>query len=98
MLRGTSHVLLVFDDLAETGAGFELCDAIDARWKPLVLSHLVTRGGELDPDGVAHEAYGGAAAVLVRPDGYVGYVSGDASVKHVDGYLERVLVPPQPAA
>ena len=38
-----------------------------------------TRGGELDPDGVAHEAYGGAAAVLVRPDGYVGYVSGDAT-------------------
>ena len=93
VLRGTAHVLLVFDDVAETGAGFALCDATDARWAPLVQSHLVTRGGELDPDGAAHEAYGGAAAVLVRPDGYVGFVSGDASPRALDGYLERVLVP-----
>ena len=44
----------------------------------------------------ARDAYGGAALCLVRPDGYVGYVAGDADGDALRGYLDTVLIAPSP--
>jgi 2-polyprenyl-6-methoxyphenol hydroxylase-like FAD-dependent oxidoreductase len=79
-LRGTAHVLLVFDDRAEPGD-------VEAAYPGVLETHVFA-----DPD--AHEAYGGAALCLVRPDGYIGYISGDADEGALLGYLDKVLVRP----
>jgi glycine/D-amino acid oxidase-like deaminating enzyme len=44
----------------------------------------------------ARDAYGGAALCLVRPDGYVAYVAGDADGDALRGYLDTVLIAPSP--
>jgi hypothetical protein len=79
-LRGTAHVLIVFDKQAEPGD-------IEAAYPGVLETHVFG-----DPD--THEAYGGAALCLVRPDGYIGYISGDADVEALLGYLDRVFVRP----
>ena len=40
----------------------------------------------------AREAFGGAALCLVRPDGYVGFIAGEADEAALRGYLDRVLI------
>jgi 2-polyprenyl-6-methoxyphenol hydroxylase-like FAD-dependent oxidoreductase len=78
-LRGTAHVLLVLDDDAPSD--------LAAGYDGLVETHVVT-----DPE--AREAFGGAKLCLVRPDGYIAYVSGDADEAALRGYLDSVLIPP----
>jgi 2-polyprenyl-6-methoxyphenol hydroxylase-like FAD-dependent oxidoreductase len=81
-LRGTAHVLLVFDEQAKPGE-------IEAAYPGVRETHAFA-----DPD--AREAYGGAALCLVRPDGYIGYISGDTDEAALRAYLETVLIPPAP--
>jgi 2-polyprenyl-6-methoxyphenol hydroxylase-like FAD-dependent oxidoreductase len=78
-LHGTAHVLLVFDEQAQPGE-------IEAAYPGVLETHVFA-------DRDAHEAYGGAALCLVRPDGYIGYISGDADEAALRGYLDRMLIP-----
>jgi 2-polyprenyl-6-methoxyphenol hydroxylase-like FAD-dependent oxidoreductase len=81
-LRGTEHVLLTFDDQP-------VAKLVAGEYRGLIRAATVPS---------ARKAFGGAALCLVRPDGYVGFVSGDADEATLRGYLDCVLIPPQQRA
>jgi hypothetical protein len=80
-LRGTEHVLLAFDDQP-------VADLVAGEYRGLIRTTNVPS---------AREAFGGASLCLVRPDGYVGYIAGDADEAALRGYLDGVLVSPDQA-
>jgi putative polyketide hydroxylase len=73
-LFGPHFVLLVGRD---GDAWRQAVQAIDPSWPPLAAFSVGTDGDISDPDGKWHEAYGvdTDGAVLVRPDGHVGWRS-----------------------
>ena len=75
-LRGTEHVLLTFDE-------DPLATLIAKEYRGLVRAAAVPS---------ARSAFGGAALCLVRPDGYVGFIAGEADEAALRGYLDRVLI------
>jgi hypothetical protein len=76
------------------------------RWGSVVHAHSVLRTGVptgnaissyslFDVEGHAHRAYDAkdGMLVLVRPDGYVGFIANDDSVSGVQAYLEYLVAP-----
>ena len=65
--------------------------------RPELVAHTIGEGGELaDPEGRWREVYGVEAggAVLVRPDGYVGWRSragADDPARTLETALDRIL-------
>ncbi|WP_437676557.1 FAD-dependent monooxygenase [Sorangium sp. So ce131] len=96
LLRGVEHALLLFTGPRSDGGAGEagaLARRLAARLGGPDLKVLILgapeAGGYADPDGRAHAAYGveATAAVLVRPDGYVGVRSDPID----EGELGRAL-------
>ena len=79
------------------GAWAEAAAHLAAPRRPELIAHAIGGAGELaDPDGKWQESYGIASdgAVLVRPDGYVGWRSRtgtDDPVGALAGALDRIL-------
>lgn len=93
LFRGTHFTLLMFADQPV----LQLPD----RYKDTVHAYTITRGGNilvpsdhtlLDIDGYASHFYGirRDAAILVRPDGYIGLTTSGFDVQLIDDYLHRV--------
>jgi hypothetical protein len=109
VLKGTDHVLIVrlsagaADEIAEAGS---LARDIREKWGPLTRVVAITPAPLPDapfltilhdPQGRFAEAYGSdARAILVRPDGYIGW-RGVSWSRKATGYLESVLGPVQGA-
>jgi 2-polyprenyl-6-methoxyphenol hydroxylase-like FAD-dependent oxidoreductase len=74
-LRGTEHVLFASED-AEP-----IATLMAKKHRGLVRSHAPIDG----------DAFGGAALCAVRPDGYIGFISGTADEAALRGYFEMVL-------
>ncbi len=106
VLRGTRHVLLLFEGIHATADGLAHLGRIAAEVEhdhgEHIAVHLVAgredaawSGSVLpDPARTLHARYGAAAECLylVRPDGYVGYRAQPADAKKLARYLGRVLV------
>ena len=102
-LQTPRHVLLFF--LGANGRGPAEADALARELSALPKDSLdvygITRGETADRadlrdlTGLAHAAYSlpNGGVVLVRPDGYVGYRSGDFDLGKFRAYLARTLVP-----
>jgi len=108
-LRGTRHVLLLFEgDRGEGGAFAAVHDAA----RPLgaeIDAYLVTRGEVARPsivwDGptladrsrALHHGFGvrGAAVALIRPDGYLGYRASPPDAAKLAAYLGRIFTRPR---
>jgi 2-polyprenyl-6-methoxyphenol hydroxylase-like FAD-dependent oxidoreductase len=95
LTRGPHWTLLAFGGVAET----EL-DTVSGRHGDLVHVHRAVRHGEQPrPDAFAdaedqlHRQFGAqdGFVVLIRPDGYVGYLGVDPSLDGVSNYLSGVL-------
>ena len=78
-LRGTEHVLLTFGEEP-------VATLIAKEYRGLVRVAAVPS---------ARSAFGGAALCLVRPDGYVGFIAGEADEAALRGYLDLVLIAPE---
>jgi 2-polyprenyl-6-methoxyphenol hydroxylase-like FAD-dependent oxidoreductase len=105
ILRGTGHVLLI--QLADSGAADEMDDAVSfarqmqQEWQPFVRIAAIVRAARaetpfltllVDGQGGFAEAYGReASAILVRPDGYIGWRGSSWRSPGLAAYLERVL-------
>lgn len=82
---------------SEGGAWAEAAARLGAPHRPELVAHVIGGGGEFaDPDGKWREVYGIAAdgAVLVRPDGYVGWRSREAADdpgRVLEYALDRIL-------
>ena len=108
-LRGTAHVLLLFDGASATSLGYArmaaIADHVESHYGDRLRARLVIPHATvppelegnprllLDPDGLAHQAYGAGAECLylIRPDGYVGYRSQPADANRLQAYLTRLL-------
>lgn len=105
VLKGTEHVLLVqlpadktADEIAEVSS---LARHILEKWGALVRVVAMTSAPQPDapfltilhdPDGRFATVYGGEVrAILVRPDGYIGWRDGSWREKGLEGYLETVF-------
>jgi len=90
VFRGTHVTVLAFDGLADDLlAGVRTADAVHV---VRIVRHgeAVPAGGLVDADGHARRAYGigqRAALVVVRPDGYIGYVGVPGTRKRVEWCL-----------
>jgi hypothetical protein len=107
-LRGTKHVLFLFDGGAETAEGYRNMASVAMRAKQKYDAHVDVKfvvpkaeapagiEGEvvLDPEGTFHRRYGAGAECLylVRPDGYIAYRSQPADGGKLMEYLARVFV------
>jgi hypothetical protein len=93
-LFGTSFVLLTG---AEGGAWIEAAARLTSPDRPELVAHGIGGGGAFaDPEGWWREVYGVAAdgAVLVRPDGHVGWRSraaADDPARVLENTLDRIL-------
>ncbi|WP_437485249.1 FAD-dependent monooxygenase [Sorangium sp. So ce1014] len=93
LMRGAGSTLLLFTGPQADGGAREPARKLAAQLGGPDLEVLVIgapeAGGHADPDGHAHAAYGVAssAAVLVRPDGYIGVRSDPLD----EGELRRAL-------
>ncbi|MDQ6435930.1 FAD-dependent monooxygenase [Mesorhizobium sp. LHD-90] len=112
VLRGTEHVLLI--QLADPVAAEDIDDAVSfarefhREWSPVVRIATITRTPQadtpflttlLDRQGGFAEAFGSEArAILVRPDGYIGWRGPSWRSPGLAGYLERVFSRPGLAA
>jgi 2-polyprenyl-6-methoxyphenol hydroxylase-like FAD-dependent oxidoreductase len=108
ILQGTGHVLLI--QLADSDTADELDDAVSfarglqQRWPTFVRIAAISRTPRAEMpfltalvDGEGHfaEAYGhDARAVLVRPDGYIGWRGPSWRSPGLAAYFERVLSMP----
>ncbi|WP_437734347.1 FAD-dependent monooxygenase [Sorangium sp. So ce1335] len=103
LLRGVGSSLLLFTgrqqaDGSPDGAARERARRLAAQLggpdvRVLVIGAPGDGGGYADPDGHAHAAYGveGAAAVLVRPDGYIGVRSDPLDERELGRALDRIF-------
>jgi 2-polyprenyl-6-methoxyphenol hydroxylase-like FAD-dependent oxidoreductase len=102
-LRGTEHVLLLFDGLNSTpgrGEGLAELRPLEQQFPEVLRLLRVCRqtDGEddtlPDPDGAVHRRYGArqACAYLVRPDGYVGFRGTPPRAEVLRRYLGRLFV------
>jgi hypothetical protein len=102
-LRGTEHVLLLFDGLdltPEAGEGPAELRQLEQEFPGVLRLHRVRRqadgeGDALpDPDGAVHQRYGArhACAYPVRPDGYVGFRGTPPRAETLRRYLSRLFV------
>lgn len=91
-LFGRGFVLLAGPD---GGAWLAAAREVSARRGPAVEACLIGAGGLADPEGAWPDAYGVAAdgAVLIRPDGYVGWRSrgSDGGAGALSAALDRIL-------
>ncbi|MGE0520797.1 MAG: FAD-dependent monooxygenase [Candidatus Binatia bacterium] len=93
LLRGSHHLLLLLTaDVPSASA--ELASAVEAAFPGLVSGAVIgrTAGALRDIDGSLHGLYGvrRPTAVLIRPDGYIGYIGPpDGAVNHLASYLVR---------
>ncbi len=103
VFRSPRHILLLF-----LGAGFDadakveqIANALRDLEPETLESYRIWRGeGDAQTDlrdlsGLAHSAYGliEGGIVLVRPDGYLGYRSGDFDSARLRDYLGRIFNP-----
>jgi 2-polyprenyl-6-methoxyphenol hydroxylase-like FAD-dependent oxidoreductase len=107
ILRGPEHVLLI--QLADPAAADGMDDAVSfaremqRQWRPFVRIAAIARTPQAetpfltalhDRRGGFAEAYGHEArAILVRPDGYIGWRGPSWRSPGLAGYLERVFSP-----
>ncbi|WP_437279036.1 FAD-dependent monooxygenase [Sorangium sp. So ce375] len=100
LMRGIESTLLLFTGPPQDGAGAapgERARRIAAQLGRPELRVLIIgapeAGGYTDPDGRAHAAYGveTTAAVLVRPDGYVGVRSDPLDERELGQALDRLF-------
>jgi hypothetical protein len=100
LVRGTKHVLLLLlDELPGDAFRWDILQ----RWEQLVDTYAVT--GEdaqvvlphgrivLDPEHAIRERYGigTGSLLLIRPDGYIGYLSDSMQLEPLDAYLSKLL-------
>jgi 6-methylpretetramide 4-monooxygenase / 4-hydroxy-6-methylpretetramide 12a-monooxygenase len=88
-LTGTEHYLLLAGHPAADGAAPAALDRLRGRWRGLV--EIAAPGGAGRPTMAA-----GCAAVLVRPDGHIGFRASRADaagLAAVDRHLESYLLP-----
>jgi 2-polyprenyl-6-methoxyphenol hydroxylase-like FAD-dependent oxidoreductase len=108
ILKGTDHVLLVqIDDGAAADDAIAFAADIRRDWGPLVRVAVIARtplpdtpylAGLLDAQGGFAQAYGGdARAILVRPDGYLGWRGSSWRSSGLAEYLGRILALPEDA-
>jgi 2-polyprenyl-6-methoxyphenol hydroxylase-like FAD-dependent oxidoreductase len=105
-LRGTSHVLLLFEGPEPGVEARATLDAIAARVAtrpgPRIVPRLVARVDRgpsaaaevvMDRSGAVHDRYGASAPMLylIRPDGHVGYRSQPPDRDRLDDYLARTF-------
>ncbi|WP_081426588.1 FAD-dependent monooxygenase [Sorangium cellulosum] len=99
LMRGVGSTLLLFAGRQQAdGAARERARQLAAQRsgpdvKVLVIGAREDGGGYADPGGHAHAAYGvdAAAAVLVRPDGYIGVRSDPLDERELGRALDRIF-------
>ncbi|MGK3989230.1 FAD-dependent monooxygenase [Sorangium sp. So ce136] len=98
-MRGAEFTLLLFAGPQVDGAARDRVRRLAAQLGGPDLRVLVVgapeAGGYADPDGHAHAAYGvqSTAAVLVRPDGYIGVRSDPLDEGELGRALDRLFTP-----
>src|SRR5690606_17142064 len=105
LLRGAGHVLLLrLDDAGDAEAARGLAATLAARHGSLLRCYALAPAGQasveitglpllVDAAGEFQRRYAGSgrAAWLVRPDGYLGYRTGDWGDHRLPAWLERIL-------
>jgi 2-polyprenyl-6-methoxyphenol hydroxylase-like FAD-dependent oxidoreductase len=105
LLRGAGHVLLLrLDDAGDAEKAAGLAATLAARHGDLLRCYALAPAGQVpdeipglpllaDAAGEFQRRYGGSgrAAWLVRPDGYLGYRTGDWGDSRLLAWLERAL-------
>jgi len=105
LLRGAGHVLLLrLDHAGDAEAARDLAAGLAARHGDLLRCYALAPAGQVldeipglplltDAAGEFQRRYGGSgrAAWLVRPDGYLGYRTGDWTDGRLPAWLVRVL-------
>ncbi|WP_159711963.1 FAD-dependent monooxygenase [Geminicoccus flavidas] len=105
LLRGAGHVLLLrLDDAGDAETAVSLAATLAARHGDLLRCYALAPAGQVldempglpllaDAAGEFQRRYGGSgrAGWLVRPDGYLGYRTGDWRDSGLPAWLERVL-------
>ena len=95
VLRGGVHVLLLLGADAAPVLDAD-GDAVAAAFPGLVRSVVIRRasGGLCDADGLLHRQYGAQAptAVVIRPDGYIGYLGSPVRRAAILAYLATYLI------
>ncbi|XYH98281.1 FAD-dependent monooxygenase [Sorangium sp. So ce1128] len=98
-MRGAEFTLLLFAGRQADGAARERVRQLAAQLGGPDLRVLIVgapeAGGDADPDGHAHAAYGveTTAAVLVRPDGYISVRSDPLDEGELGRALDRLFTP-----
>jgi hypothetical protein len=106
LLRGTEHVLFLFDGEASTPEGYEnlasIAGTVQERWGRWIRVCIVVPEGRSpdleeflsDRDLTLHRHFGcrSEGLCLVRPDGYVGFRSQPAAAEKLYAYLERMWI------
>jgi hypothetical protein len=88
VMRGTRHVLLLIAAAADGGGLAEIAAAAERAF-PGLLATRVTSAAELCEQYAVRRP----TAVVIRPDGYIGYIGDPASAEGVLGYLSGHLHP-----
>ncbi len=105
ILRGTSHVLVLFVGAHENARAHEAlqqaANMARQRYPELVEVWTIRADGDaghaelVDATGAAHDRYHAhhPCLYLVRPDGYVGFRSQPVEAERLEHYLDSVLLP-----
>jgi hypothetical protein len=101
VLRGTEHVLLLQVGDGEADHAISFARSFREQWGSFVRVAAIAGTplpgtpyfvGHVDANGGFAEAYGGdARAILVRPDGHIGWRGSSWRAPGLAGYLERIV-------
>ena len=102
IIKGTEHVLLIqLDDRAQADDAVAFAGDLRKQWGPLVRVAAITRTalpdmpqlpGLLDAEGRFAKTYGsGVRAIMVRPDGYIGWRGASWRSPGLAQYLGRIF-------